>query len=199
MNEFICSRCRRPGSPAKSYKSKSGLLTYCTACQKEQRRQKRLTPEHKKAQKAYAKRWYEKYKADRAARVAADPNYKTQHEKYMLAHREDYRAKARLKSTGWSVERYKGAFREQEGKCAICRRLLTAGVGKGSAHADHDHTTNQPRAILCRECNIAIGFMGDSPNRLRKAALYLDSYSCNLIVIGVGPGGVYLRRGISDD
>lgn len=51
--------------------------------------------------------------------------------------------------------------------CAVCGRK-TRLVG------DHDHATNEPRGILCRPCNLAIGNMEDDPERLRRAALYLE-------------------------
>lgn len=39
---------------------------------------------------------------------------------------------------------------------------------------DHDHKTLVIRGILCHYCNVAIGFMKDDPDRLRKAASYLE-------------------------
>lgn len=41
---------------------------------------------------------------------------------------------------------------------------------------DHSHKTNKYRGTLCSECNLAIGLMHDNPDRLRKAAKYLDRF-----------------------
>lgn len=51
-------------------------------------------------------------------------------------------------------------------ECAICNSTEDL-VG------DHDHSTGEPRGILCRNCNLAIGNMRDDPERLVAAAAYL--------------------------
>jgi hypothetical protein len=51
--------------------------------------------------------------------------------------------------------------------CAICGSMQEL-VG------DHDHSSGRPRGILCRKCNLALGNMEDSPERLRAAAAYLE-------------------------
>lgn len=39
---------------------------------------------------------------------------------------------------------------------------------------DHDHTTGEVRGMLCINCNLAIGYLGDDPERARSVAAYLD-------------------------
>lgn len=41
-------------------------------------------------------------------------------------------------------------------------------------HIDHNHDTGEVRGVLCKGCNQGIGLLGDSPDRLRAAAQYLD-------------------------
>lgn len=52
--------------------------------------------------------------------------------------------------------------------CAICG-------AESDLVGDHDHGTGKPRGILCRNCNLAIGNMRDDPERLRRAAEYLEA------------------------
>ena len=64
------------------------------------------------------------------------------------------------------------AMREsQRGCCAACGDSL--GLGN-ETHVDHDHHTGAVRGLLCRPCNIGIGYLKDSPLRARKIAAYLD-------------------------
>lgn len=58
-------------------------------------------------------------------------------------------------------------------ECAIC-------TTEKQLVGDHDHVTGKPRGILCRNCNLAIGNLFDSPTLLRKAAQYLE-VSCAYI------------------
>ena len=46
--------------------------------------------------------------------------------------------------------------------------------GKGRFHIDHDHETGVIRGVLCQGCNLALGHIRDSPERLRKLAGYLE-------------------------
>lgn len=52
----------------------------------------------------------------------------------------------------------------QNGLCAVCR--LPPRSKKPTLHVDHDHATGRVRGLLCHECNMAIGKMGDSTARL---------------------------------
>lgn len=65
---------------------------------------------------------------------------------------------------------YDQRYAEQGGCCAICREpgdLLCV---------DHDHTTGDVRGLLCHECNVGIGKLGDNAERLRVAADYLEHH-----------------------
>lgn len=60
---------------------------------------------------------------------------------------------------------------EQDGRCAICG-ATDEGQPVG-LNVDHDHETGEVRGLLCRSCNLGLGFFADSSERLRAAALYL--------------------------
>jgi hypothetical protein len=72
---------------------------------------------------------------------------------------------------GISQASYDDLLRSQGGVCAICHQPESRPQ---PLSVDHDHATGRVRGLLCDNCNIAIGKMGDEPNRLRAAATYLD-------------------------
>lgn len=59
----------------------------------------------------------------------------------------------------------------QEFKCAIC---LVEGK---PFHVDHNHKNGKIRALLCSNCNTALGLLHDAPETLRAAALYLEKHA----------------------
>lgn len=42
---------------------------------------------------------------------------------------------------------------------------------------DHDHNTGNFRGWICSDCNTALGFVADSPERLRRLADYLEQHA----------------------
>ena len=52
--------------------------------------------------------------------------------------------------TGFTQEDWDTRFVAQMGLCAICR-------DKKATDADHNHSTKQKRALLCRRCNLVVG------------------------------------------
>ena len=54
--------------------------------------------------------------------------------------------------------------------CLICNRSFS----KVTPCWDHCHTSGKFRGWICRSCNAGLGQFQDSPERLRKAAAYLE-------------------------
>lgn len=88
-----------------------------------------------------------------------------------------------LKFYGLTPEKYREMLEEQGGVCKICGQPPCQG--RTLLSVDHDHSCCPKggscgecvRGLLCEECNKAIGIMRDSPERLRKAADYLEHYT----------------------
>ncbi len=64
-------------------------------------------------------------------------------------------------------------WNKSAGRCQVChaepqkpKRLVL----------DHDHETGEVRGFICAQCNTALGMVGDSPERLRSLAEYIDNY-----------------------
>jgi hypothetical protein len=82
--------------------------------------------------------------------------------------------KAHLKRKfGLTVERYEEMLAAQGGTCALCGGSDPKAARGGAFAVDHCHETGKVRALLCSPCNKGIGLLGDDPDRLLAAAMYL--------------------------
>jgi hypothetical protein len=64
-------------------------------------------------------------------------------------------------------------YADQGGRCAGCLREIPFDW---RTCVDHDHVTGTVRGILCSECNMALGLMGDSSARLFLLAMYAQKF-----------------------
>ena len=68
----------------------------------------------------------------------------------------------------------------QGNKCAICHqqehRLLPSGKIKPLS-VDHNHTTGKVRALLCNDCNAALGFSKENKILLLNMIDYLEKHN----------------------
>lgn len=60
----------------------------------------------------------------------------------------------------------------QNYECPICHRGLDE-LDHGLV-VDHDHETGKVRALLCGNCNTALGLLGDDVARIERAATYVS-------------------------
>lgn len=117
-----------------------------------------------------------KHNTKRRERYAADAEYR---EKKKSEVREYYKADPRrkkaqhLRQFNLTLEQYDAMFEAQHGACAICGYSDTSDP-KFFPMVDHCHVTGRVRGLLCSNCNHALGKFKDSPERLRKAAEYLE-------------------------
>ena len=85
---------------------------------------------------------------------------------------------------GIFLDQYEELLTKQGGVCAICQRRETrvqCGVLQPLA-IDHDHKCCPEkkscgrciRGLLCESCNLALGLLGEDPQRIHAVLLYLQ-------------------------
>lgn len=90
-----------------------------------------------------------------------------------------YRKHELMRKFKITPEQYDDMLKEQNGVCAICAQPETA-IRQGRVLAlcvDHNHRTGATRGLLCTACNIGIGSLAESQERLRSAIAYLDHWN----------------------
>ena len=84
---------------------------------------------------------------------------------------EDHRAYQYKKKYGITMDDYNDMFASQHGECGICSKHQS----ELDYHlcVDHNHTTGEVRGLLCRDCNKALGMLGDDKESIQKVMDYL--------------------------
>lgn len=150
----VCSKCKIDKPLSDYYASRAnrdGLQYICKSCQKEKNRLRDRSNDA----------------AVKAAWAARNPEKMAYYTKAMG-----------LRKHGMTVEQFDELYLRQGGVCAVCgnadsRRLCV----------DHDHSCCPSRfscgkcirGLLCQNCNVALGMVGDDRERLMKLVEYLDS------------------------
>ena len=83
---------------------------------------------------------------------------------------KEYSSRDRFRNHGLSHEDWQKMWNNQDGKCAICGKSFSCPK---DGYIDHNHETGKVRGLLCRNCNLGIGFLKDDPEITRKATKYL--------------------------
>lgn len=73
------------------------------------------------------------------------------------------------KNYGISLETYLKIRKQQNYHCALCPN---DNQGKALS-VDHDHKTGKVRGLLCRNCNLGLGYFRDETTLLFEAIKYL--------------------------
>lgn len=99
---------------------------------------------------------------------------------YAKANRRKWRDSWLRTQYGITLIEYERLRDAQDNRCAICgdhETTLDRRTGEPRAlSVDHDHATGKVRALLCHQCNIAIGSMNESASRMRAGAAYLERH-----------------------
>jgi hypothetical protein len=134
-------------------------------------------PECKACTSARRKRWYAKNRDREIERVTAwqrenADQYTARQREYRAAGRRDYRAEHLRQTFGLTRSDYDAMLDRQNGGCAICGE---PPADNRSLHIDHDHESGTVRGLLCFRCNAGVGQFADDPERLVRAAAYLEA------------------------
>lgn len=78
---------------------------------------------------------------------------------------------------GMTPKQYDQMLADQGGLCKICKRSETRRNNKGEItplHVDHCHRTGDVRSLLCNNCNIALGMVGEDPELIKAFLAYAE-------------------------
>lgn len=79
---------------------------------------------------------------------------------------------------GITQNEYEKLLKQQNNKCAICCRI-NSKKNTSYLFIDHCHQTNKIRGLLCNDCNLVIGGMGDNyikvKNYMKNCLKYLKT------------------------
>lgn len=156
-----CPQCKefKPNSDfTKNKKKISGLSNLCrehankAVADHYDKNPRSYTPEQMAHNKEKATKWNAENKDKRRKQKCNSPEY------------------LRQIRYGLTPEQYKTMWDEQNGLCKIpsCKNPIQ--------FVDHNHETNEVRALLCRQCNTAIGHFRENPELMREAALYVEKF-----------------------
>ena len=161
-----CITCKKQ-KPAENFhhnkREKDGRQRYCKECVSQYRRKNKKRIDE----------YHQKYKQKNKERI------KEVNHQYKQKHREEaneYARQHRYDRYGMTQKEYNKIFEQQNGVCAICNQAETFGqYGKLIPLAvDHNHETDKIRGLLCRNCNLGIGYFNDSPELLKEVINYLE-------------------------
>lgn len=80
---------------------------------------------------------------------------------------------ANLEKYNLSEEEFEEMYDRQAGRCFICESNPIQAI-------DHCHRSGHVRGLLCRRCNMGLGYFRDQPDRLRQAIQYLHTFESRL-------------------
>lgn len=158
-----CSRCGIEKNEADFYTdghSKGRLRSQCKPCIKTSKSKYDKSPE------GIAKRKLRLHSVGtRATKKAYQSSYSRTNKGKEVAR------KARIKYLfDITADEYEQMLKAQNGVCSICHKPNRDGK---KLAIDHNHITGKVRGLLCRNCNIGIGFFNDKLELLWNAYQYL--------------------------
>ena len=89
---------------------------------------------------------------------------------------ETYRRQHLRRKYDISLEEYNEMLLLQGGNCAVCH-AAEAGGKHNVFVVDHDHVTGKVRELLCKDCNIVLGLVKDSPEHIGRLLAYIIKHN----------------------
>lgn len=151
MSSKICRKCGSDGP----WLYKRGCCDDC-----ERQRARDWHKNNREKSREIAKR----YKSNNPDKVAA---YNASAAKAASQRKYDLRTRF-----GITPEQYDEMLEAVGGQCPVCGHRPTDDEHRLAV--DHNHTTGEIRGLLCKPCNLALGNLGDDPNRIRALARYIE-------------------------
>jgi len=141
------------------------------------------TPEERRK---YGREWMAAWKKNnpkkyRAKVVATQPKRNEAARKYRATEKGKRKSSNTYLRANYniSIEDYEKMFAEQRGLCFVCKQPERRIAKSGQLMAldvDHNHQTGEVRKLLCHACNVSIGFLDESSDRMRALADYIESF-----------------------
>jgi len=126
---------------------------------------------HREERRAYREANREKISARSREYSVKNKDAKAERNKsWRLANAEEIEDRRMRRVFGISLQRYRTMLADQHGGCAICG---TPPQNGRRLDIDHDHLTSVVRGLLCWDCNVGVGKLGDSVLGLEQALAYL--------------------------
>lgn len=116
---------------------------------------------------------------------ASRKRYREKNKEKLQKSQKEYRESTNYHRNWHLVNRYGITLKEYEqlnsnqgGKCAICRKAETSrnkrdGTVRELA-VDHNHETGEVRGLLCRACNVSLGFLDEDPVIINRMLEYIN-------------------------
>jgi len=171
LTSKLCPKCKLDKSVqefGKHTKRPDGFQVYCKECMYTAQRD--WLARHPEKREAYNKKIAERERA----RYAASPVYreyvKATVKAWRIVNGEKVKKSQRaqwLKTYGLTPEAFETKRQIQSNKCGCCGKEMKKPV------IDHNHLTGVIRDLLCYNCNVGIGLLGDSIQGLEQALAYL--------------------------
>ena len=95
-----------------------------------------------------------------------DAEYRRKQRLSTKLYRQNNKLKILSRRYNISIKNIQFCLDRAKGKCEICKE-------KKKLVLDHSHRTNKIRGMLCRECNMVLGRLGDSIENITKFLNYL--------------------------
>lgn len=159
-----CTKCKIPKEEShftKRTASKDGLFYRCREC--DSKRHKGLYWKDPEASR----------ELNRRRRKENPERGKLASKKYRLNNPNKARERHFESKYGISLGERDTLIKDQKGVCGICG----FPPGKRGLVVDHRHATRKVRALLCQNCNLALGLLRDSFEIAHAASEYLKKHS----------------------